>query len=151
MLEVQANRLRRTIATIQAWSSLNQSKSSEEPRETPQKQAARSLLTDYQHLLSRTERLSSQCQAQLALLMNRAMIVESNKAIGQAQEATKLTRLAFVFVPLSFTASICGMNLWPFIANGPSLWVWFVVSTPFLLLSYVMMMFDVKKKFGKRL
>jgi len=111
MLEVQANRLRRTIATIQAWSSLNQSKSSEEPRETPQKQAARSLLTDYQHLLSRTERLSSQCQAQLALLMNRAMIVESNKAIGQAQEATKLTRLAFVFVPLSFTASICGMNL----------------------------------------
>ncbi|KAL9042200.1 MAG: hypothetical protein Q9214_003856, partial [Letrouitia sp. 1 TL-2023] len=128
MLEAHANRLRTTIGVIRAFSGLSTPEQLERTTDTVPRRAAKSLLIDYQHLLSRTERLSTQCQAQTTLLMNRAMIAESTKAIQQAREVTKLTRLAFVFVPLSFTASVCGMNLEPFIRDGPSLWVWFALS-----------------------
>lgn len=146
MLETHANHFRTTIAVIRAFGGLSKSEQIEdgETADSVPRRAAKSLLTDYQHLLSRNERLSTQCQAQMALLMNRAMIAESTKAIQQAKEVTKLTRLAFVFVPLSFTASVCGMNLWPFIDGGPSLWVWFALSAPFLLLSFLVMLFDVR-------
>ncbi|MCJ1265321.1 hypothetical protein MMC22_005197 [Lobaria immixta] len=145
MLEAHANHLRTTIAVIKAFGGLSKPEQleGEETTDTVPRRATKSLLIDYQHLLSRTERLSTQCQAQMTLLMNQAMIAESTKAIQQAKEVTKLTRLAFVFVPLSFTASICGMNLWPFIRDGPSLWVWFALSAPFLLLSFLVMLFDI--------
>lgn len=147
MLEAHANRFRTTIAVIRAFGGLSEPEQLEdgETTNTVPRLAAKSLLTDYQHLLSRNERLSTQCQAQMTLLMNQAMIAESTKAIQQAKEVTKLTRLAFIFVPLSFTASICGMNLWPFIRDGPSLWVWFALSVPFLLLSFLVMLFDLRK------
>lgn len=146
MLEAYANRLRTTIAVIKEFGGFSKPEQLEDgdTTDTTPKRAAKSLLIDYQHLLSRNERLSTQCKAQMTLLMNRAMLAESTKAIQQAKEVTKLTRLAFVFVPLSFTASICGMNLWPFIRDGPSLWVWFVLSAPFLLLSFLVMLFDIR-------
>jgi len=144
-LQVQVNRLRETIAAIEECSSLNQPRSMEYTTDKTQQQAARLLLNDYQHLLSRAERLSAQCQAQMALLMNQAMIAESNKAITQAQEVTKLTRLAFVFIPLSFTSSICGMNLHSFVSNANSIWVWFAISIPILLISFVLMRWDIVK------
>lgn len=143
ILRVHADRLRENIATIEQPSSLSQPRLADNPTDYTQQQAARLLLTNYQHLLSRAERLSAQCQAQMAQLMNQAMIAESNKAINQAQEVTNLTRLAFVFVPLSFTASICGMNLQPFIPNANSIWVWFAISTPVLLISLVFLRWDV--------
>ena len=145
VLQVHAGRLRETIATIEQRGSLNQPRLAENPADNAQQQAARWLLKNYQHLLSRAERLSAQCQAQMALLMNQAMIAESNKAIKQAQEVTKLTRLAFFFIPLSFTASVCGMNLQPFISSAHSIWVWFAISTPFLLISLVVMKWDMVK------
>lgn len=145
ILQAHANRLRETIATIEQRSSLSQPRSTDNSADNTQQQAARTLLTNYQHLLSRVERLSAQCQSQMALLMNQAMIAESNKAIKQAQEVTKLTRLAFVFVPMSFTASICGMNLRPFVSNAHPVWVWFVITTPFLLISFALMKWDVVK------
>lgn len=145
MLEVHADRLRGTISAIERHGGFNESLSTERTMDSLQGQAARSLLADYQHLLVRTEKMSVQCQAQMTLLMNQAMIAESRKAIKQAEEVTKLTRLAFVFVPLGFTASICGMNLWPFIDHGPLLWVWFAISIPFLLLSFLLMSFDMRE------
>ncbi len=38
-------------------------------------------------------------------------IIESQKAISEAETVSKLTALAFFFVPLSFIASVFGMNL----------------------------------------
>ena len=146
VLQVHSSRLRETIAIIEQRSSLNQLRSAADNHaDNTQQQAARLLLTNYQYLLSRAERLSAQCQAQMALRMNQATIAESNKAINQAQEVTNLTRLAIVFVPLSFTASICGMNLRPFIANAHSIGWWFAISTPFLLISLMFMKWDIVK------
>ena len=143
ILQTHAGRLRENIATIKQRSSLNQPRTTDNLADNTQQQAARLLLTNYEHLLSQAERLSTQCQAQMALLMNHAMIAESNKAINQAREVTNLTRLAFVFVPLSFTASLCGMNLRPFVSSAHSIWWWFTISTPLLLVSLVVMKWDI--------
>ncbi|KAL8833098.1 MAG: hypothetical protein Q9170_004507 [Blastenia crenularia] len=143
IFEKHAVRLRQIIATIEARSSLHRSQASNTSTDSVPRQAARALLVDYQQLLARSENLSNQCQAQVSLLMNRAMITESNKAIQQAQEVTKLTRLAFIFIPLGFTSSFCGMNLWPFVATGGSVWWWFVMSAPLIIVSFVVLRWDV--------
>ncbi|KAL8708083.1 MAG: hypothetical protein Q9225_007658 [Loekoesia sp. 1 TL-2023] len=143
ILERHSGRLRETIAIIETRSSLYRSQSSDSSADAVTYQAAKTLLVNYQQLLARAESLSMQCQAQVTLLMNRNIIAESNKAIQQAQEVTKLTRLAFLFVPLSFTASFCGMNLWPFIPNGTSIWWWFAISTPLIIVSFIVLKWDI--------
>lgn len=54
-----------------------------------------------------TERAGSTFQALMATMG----IVESQKAIAQAETISKLTNLAFFFIPLTLTASIFGMNI----------------------------------------
>lgn len=143
IFQSHAGRLQNIIATIETRSSLYRTPSPDSSTESISQQAARALLVDYKQLLARAENLSNQCQAQVSLLMNRAMIAESNKAIQQAREVAKLTRLAFVFVPLSFASSFCGMNLWPFVANGGPTWWWFVMSVPLIVVSFAVLKWDI--------
>jgi Mg2+ and Co2+ transporter CorA len=72
--------------------------------------AARSLLRDFASLLQHAKELSRGFDKGMDLLMNSAMIDESQRAIAQARRVGKLTALAFFFIPLSFTASVFGMN-----------------------------------------
>ncbi|KAK0634135.1 cora-like Mg2+ transporter protein-domain-containing protein [Immersiella caudata] len=44
-------------------------------------------------------------------LMSAMSIVESQKAIQQAEGVSKLTQLAFFFIPISFVATVFGMNV----------------------------------------
>lgn len=60
--------------------------------------------------LSRQATLS-RCDSTFNALIGTMSILESAKAIDQAEEVTKLTQLAFVFIPLTFVAGIFGMNL----------------------------------------
>lgn len=62
------------------------------------------LIADFDETLAR---LNSTFQA----VMSTMSIVESQKAISEAETVSKLTALAFFFIPLSFIASLFGMNL----------------------------------------
>ena len=62
------------------------------------------LIADFDETLAR---LNSTFQA----VMSTMSIVESQKAISEAETVSKLTSLAFFFIPLSFIASLFGMNL----------------------------------------
>ena len=62
------------------------------------------LKADFNETLAR---LNSTFQA----VMSTMSIVESQKAISEAETVSKLTALAFFFIPLSFIASLFGMNL----------------------------------------
>ena len=110
--------------------------------------ATKSLLQDYEALFRRTQILSDRCKSRLNILMNRAGIVESNKAIEQTKEVTKLTRLAFVFTPLSFTATFFGMNLGPF-SDRPKygLWLFFAVSVPLVGFLLILMTWSISRLF----
>lgn len=95
------------------------------------------LLTDFNKLFSRTQYLLAQCQSGMSVCMNSAAIAESQRAIYQAKQVQQLTRLAFFYIPLSFTTSFFGMNMGLFGSGGLHLWVWFLVSIPLVILSYV--------------
>jgi len=43
--------------------------------------------------------------------MSAMSILENERAIAQAEVVTRLTNLAFFFIPLSFVAGVFGMNI----------------------------------------
>lgn len=51
------------------------------------------------------------CESTFTMLMTTMSLIESEKAINEAEQVTKLTQLAFFFIPLTFVAGIYGMNL----------------------------------------
>lgn len=109
--------------------------------------AARQLLGYFEDLESQAGRLLVRYSEGMSVLMNRAIVAEANKNLEQAKEVAKLTKLAFVYIPLSFTATFFGMNVSPI--NGSQnnllhLWVWFVVSAPVLIVSLILMIWDVR-------
>ncbi|KGO68285.1 Mg2+ transporter protein, CorA-like/Zinc transport protein ZntB [Penicillium italicum] len=85
----------------------------------------------YQHLLNRATSLTNRIKSESEWLMHKAMLNESQRAFYQGYNMTRITFLAFLFIPLSFTASVFGMNVIE-LANddGPklSIWYWVVVS-----------------------
>ncbi|KAK4221666.1 hypothetical protein QBC38DRAFT_118181 [Podospora fimiseda] len=68
------------------------------------------LLEDFRCLLRRTEKLSARCKDGTDIILSGAQLRESQKAINQAEEVRLLTKLVFVFAPLSFLTSVFGMN-----------------------------------------
>lgn len=102
------------------------------------------ILHDFDYLLEKAKDLTNECDRGMGIMMNKASIKEAQRAIVQAERVTKLTKLAFVFVPLSFTCSFFGMNFSQFSAGSDlSLWVWAALSAPVLLLSMTFMKWDV--------
>jgi Mg2+ and Co2+ transporter CorA len=146
LLDNHAETLRKNVATIKYCQESGWPKPSDEKLAKKTAAQAQALLQDYKGLLKRAETLSNTCKTRLQILMSRAGIVESNKAIEQAKVVTKLTRLAFVFIPLSFVSSFFGMNLTPFIEPpGLSLWLFFAVSAPVVVLLLVSMNFNLEQ------
>ena len=96
------------------------------------------LKSDYSELVERAEMLSKRCVDESFLLMNKIMVGETQRGVSEAQSMARLTLLAYFFIPLSFTAAFFGMNVRePQGSDGAvlSVWVWFLVSIPVLLLA----------------
>lgn len=82
--------------------------------------AQEKLLKDLNYLLHRTKILSKYCGEGINLVMNQSMLTESQHAMNQAAGVAKLTRLAFFYIPLSFTTSLFGMKFVQFGTGIPS-------------------------------
>lgn len=137
LLEGHINQLRQTIVAIQSRDNAGWPRPSDTDLKQKSTASAQTLLQDYEGLLRRAETLCKLCKSRLQILMSKAGIVESNKAIEQAKVVTKLTRSAFVFIPLSFVSSFFGMNLGPLVDKPAyGLWVFFAVSAPLVLLLF---------------
>jgi Mg2+ and Co2+ transporter CorA len=104
--------------------------------------ALQDLVLDYQHLLSRAESLATQCLGGTNIIMNAAMLKEARKSITQTEIITRLTYLAFFFVPLSFTASLFGMNFKQLGTGILDIWWMFVVLVPLVLFSFAVSSWD---------
>ena len=111
--------------------------------------AVRDLTMDFETLLKRSQDLQARCTEDINILMNAIVIEESNKAMKQAERIGKLTFLAFVFVPLSFTTSFFGMNFKELgvgqQTNPISIWVWFVLAVPLLAVAVAFYVWDVSQ------
>lgn len=64
-----------------------------------------------EELRSKRRVILEHCESTFTMLMTTMSLIESEKAIREAEEVTKLTQLAFFFIPLTFVAGIYGMNL----------------------------------------
>ena len=138
VLESHIQRIEENILFMEA-----QAKTS--PSQTPKAdEVIESIQKDFQTLRSRAMALSAECDRGMTITMNNATIRESQRAISQAEGVAKLTRLAFLFVPSSFTASLFGMNVKEF-GTGASvrLWVYFVLTVPIMLIVALFLATDV--------
>lgn len=69
------------------------------------------LLLHQQSLSKTVDRASRRVETVFQALMSSMSIVESERAIAEAEVVSKLTHLAFFFIPLSLVAGIFGMNI----------------------------------------
>jgi Mg2+ and Co2+ transporter CorA len=65
----------------------------------------------FDKLRAESEAVLAHCESTFTALMGTMSIIESGKAINEAEQVTKLTQLAFFFIPLTFVAGVFGMNL----------------------------------------
>ena len=104
--------------------------------------ASEAVKQDFEHLMSFAQALHTRCNEGISILMNTVSIAESEKAMSQAERLGKLTFLAFIFVPLSFTTSFFGMNFKE-LGSSLSIWTWFALSLPVLILTLLLFFYDV--------
>jgi CorA-like Mg2+ transporter protein len=103
------------------------------------------ILQDFNHNLEYAKALDEQCKEGIAVLMSSASIAESRKAMAQQERIGKLTLLAFLFVPLSFTTSFFGMNFKELSAQVMSIWAWFVMAIPVVAITQIAYFCTVKQ------
>ena len=102
------------------------------------------LMEDYEQLHVRCIDLSKMCTRGITLAMNKATIVESRKAIEQSGRLKKLTLLATLFIPLSFSSSLFGMNIDLLGQSTVSYWWFFVLCIPITLFAYIFYLWDFR-------
>lgn len=94
-----------------------------------------SLKKDYSFLITRCGQLASRCETGSGILVSVAQLLESQKGIDQAGQVHNLTKLAFIFIPLTFVSSIFGMNVSLF-RSYPPIWTYFVIAVPLTALAW---------------
>ena len=69
------------------------------------------------------------------LLMSSISLRDTQLSIEQSRRATRLTQLAFIYVPLSFVTGLFGMNVQQINATGLPIWVCFVTLAVIIVLT----------------
>ncbi|KAK8139285.1 amidase signature enzyme [Apiospora sp. TS-2023a] len=91
------------------------------------------LLTDFEYLLKRTQALAKECDEGMGILANSSVLDESRRSTSNAMRVEKLTFLATVFIPVTFTCTVWGMNFKELGTGTQPWWMWFLVAGPVLL------------------
>ncbi|KAL8919418.1 MAG: hypothetical protein Q9208_006796 [Pyrenodesmia sp. 3 TL-2023] len=71
-------------------------------------------------------------------LMTAMSLVESKRGISEAESVTKLTELAFFFIPLTFASSLFSMQVKELDSNTTSVGVFFAVALTITVCSYAL-------------
>ncbi|KAA8649325.1 uncharacterized protein ATNIH1004_005226 [Aspergillus tanneri] len=88
------------------------------------------LFEEIHRMLARLRRASSSLTSNMGLL-------DSRRSIDEPRAVTRLTELVFIFIPLSFSSSVFGMQIEPFKDSAP-LWNFFVVAITVTTFAYLM-------------
>jgi Mg2+ and Co2+ transporter CorA len=144
LIEEHQQGIRQNLETVRKRGSPKWPTAKEKGMQEKAERAAGRLERDFEHLLDRCRLLSSQCADGITILMNAESYRQSQRAIQQAEELAKLTFIAFFFVPLSFSTSFFGMQF-DELHRPLSIWIWFTVSIPLLVFSFIFWSFDVIK------
>ncbi|KAK4131678.1 hypothetical protein BT67DRAFT_436139 [Trichocladium antarcticum] len=100
------------------------------PSPAPELTAAlHALQTDMAAMADRCERLQHVFTADMSLL-------ESKRGIAEAESVSRLTELAFLFIPLTFAASLFSMQLRELDANPPPVYAFVIAAAATVAASY---------------
>jgi Mg2+ and Co2+ transporter CorA len=102
------------------------------------------IIEDYDQLFVRCIDLSRTCTRGINLAMNKATIEESRRAIEQSTRVKRLTLLATLFIPLSFSSSLLGMNIDLLGQNSVKFWWFFVLCVPITLCASMVYLWDIQ-------
>ena len=102
------------------------------------------ILQDYEYLLKTCTHLWNRCATAMDVDMNKTMIVEARKAMEQTERMKKLSLLATYFIPLTFTASLFGMNFDVLGQGEQPVWWYFVFALPLTVVTHFLNSWDMK-------
>lgn len=88
----------------------------------------RDLLRDYEDLLNYTKQREIELKDVLSHKVSLLALKESKESIRQTQIVSRLSQLAFVFIPLTFVTSCFGMNLTALGSGKGEIWVFCVIA-----------------------
>jgi hypothetical protein len=142
ILQSHAVRLRNVVEVIRRRGSPEWPRPSGAEERQISETAADKLERDYAHLLYCVESLLHRCEKGMHVVMSQASIRESEMALAQSGRVTKLTQLAFFYIPFSFMASFFGMNFVEFGTGQLRLWYWFAASIPVFSISVLFLVVD---------
>ncbi|KIV77683.1 hypothetical protein PV11_09466 [Exophiala sideris] len=112
----------------------------------PRPKDLEALRTDWGECFRKAERyeqaLTTRLQTDAALLS----VEESIKSIKEAESVGRLTQLAFIFVPLTFTTGVFGMNITPFGGHAP-MWIFWITAT--LVSVGALVLWSMSERLGK--
>ncbi|KAJ5933033.1 Mg2+ transporter protein CorA-like/Zinc transport protein ZntB [Penicillium verrucosum] len=111
------------------------------PLSSPTEIAAMSLevAQDIQELWKNIDHIIDRLQRTSASLTSNMGLLDSRRSIEEAHAVARLTELAFIFVPMSFAASVFGMQIEPF-ANPVPISDFFIVAIVVTAFAYLMRM-----------
>ena len=98
----------------------------------------------FQDLHSRAQSLHEKCTQGMTVISNNSMLAESQRAIQQAKLVTKLTLVAFVYLPFTFTAGFFGMNFTELGTGTIHLWIFFATSLPLMFVTMAFFALDAQ-------
>lgn len=138
--------LRQMEQTKQVCRSIQNIEDSKWPRSTVAAavRARNTVKQDYDHIYEHARDLDRRCQEAITVLMSSVTIHDAKEAMAQARRVAKLTFLAFVFVPLSFTTSFFGMNFQEL--EDQSIWKWVAITVPIMLTTLIVLLVDVVRR-----
>lgn len=91
---------------------------------------------DYKYIATEVQEYGSRLESVLPVVTSMVQIVDSRRALAETSSVTRLTYLAVVFVPLTFTSGLFSMS--DDMAPGGSLfWLYFVVALPITLVVFL--------------
>ncbi|KAJ5788393.1 Mg2+ transporter protein CorA-like/Zinc transport protein ZntB [Penicillium paradoxum] len=97
------------------------------------------VLQDICDLSEHIKQMCDRLQRTSALLNSNMGLLGSRRSIDEVQAVNRLTELAFVFIPLSFTTSVFGMQVEPF-ADPVPLRSFFILAVGMVTFAYLMRM-----------
>jgi Mg2+ and Co2+ transporter CorA len=98
---------------------------------------SRCLVEDFGYLTASLDQYSERLESMLPVVMSLVQISDTRRSLAEAANISRLTYLAFVFIPLSFTSSLFSMNtdIGP---GGRHFWIYFVVAIPITAATFLL-------------
>ncbi|OCK76178.1 hypothetical protein K432DRAFT_408394 [Lepidopterella palustris CBS 459.81] len=150
LVDEHASRTAQTIALLAARADVDWPRARDAAQRAQADKSASLLHRDFLALEQDARSISAACQQGIEAIVSRQVFLESAKVVDNAERVRRLTLLATVFIPLSFTTSLFGMNFEQFGTGKLSVWVFVPASVVVVALSFGMYYFHGCDSFRRK-